>query len=127
MSDTLLLREILGQILEGIGRIERRFEGIESSDDFLKDDAGIDRLDGIGMMLIAMGESLKKFESSGGKLLMDCHSEVDWKGVKGVRDFLSHHYFDLDAEIIYAICRDRIGGLKETILAMQRELSIAAD
>jgi uncharacterized protein with HEPN domain len=122
MPDIPLLMNILSQILEGIHRIERRIEGIDSAEDFLREDENIDRLDAIGMMLIAIGESLKKFERSGGKPLMDMHPEVDWKGAKGVRDFLSHHYFDLDAEVVFAICKDRIPGLKETILAIQKEL-----
>ena len=123
MSDRLLLIEMLDQVLEGIRRIERRFTGIEDPGDFLKDDAGLDRLDGIGMMLIAIGESLKSFERSGGKELMERHSEVDWKGAKGVRDFLSHHYFDLDAEIVFGICDNRVVGLKKGIFAMREELS----
>jgi uncharacterized protein with HEPN domain len=123
MSDIPLLREILSQILEGIRRIERRFAGIATAQDFLKEEQNLDRLDAIGMMLIAIGESLKKFERSGGKALMDQHTEIDWKGAKGVRDFLSHHYFDLDAEVVFAICRDRIPQLKETIRAMQSELN----
>lgn len=122
MSDLALLKEILSQILEGIRRVERRFEGISSADDFLKEDASLDRLDAIGMMLIAIGESLKKFERSGGKPFMDSHSEIDWKGAKGVRDFLSHHYFDLDAEVVFAICKDRIPELQKAVLAMQRDL-----
>ncbi len=61
MSDRALLAEIISQILEGISKIERRFSGINSPEDFLADD-GLDRLDAIGMMLIAIGESLKNFE-----------------------------------------------------------------
>jgi uncharacterized protein with HEPN domain len=127
MSDRLLLAEILNQILVGIGRIERRFSGMQSPDDFLKDEAGLDRLDGIGMMLIAIGESLKNFERAGGDSLMAKHPEVDWKGAKGVRDFLSHHYFDLDAEVVFQICRDRIQGLRQAIEAMQLELRSGND
>ena len=44
-SDIPLLREILTQMLEACSRIERRFIGIESPDDFLSSDAGIDKLD----------------------------------------------------------------------------------
>lgn len=55
-SDPELIQAILENILIAIERIERRFEGINSSDDFVADDEGIDRLDGITMMLIAMGE-----------------------------------------------------------------------
>lgn len=83
MPDRALQAEILAQLLEGVSRIERRFAGIKSSDDFLATEEGIDRLDGIGMMLIAIGESLKNFERSGGKTLLDKHPEVDWKGAKG--------------------------------------------
>jgi uncharacterized protein with HEPN domain len=122
MSDVPLLREILSQMLEGIERIEYRFEGIETPEDFTKDRNGIDRLDGIGMMLIALGESLKSFERAGGRPSMDQHPEVDWKGAKGVRDFLSHHYFDLDPEIVFGICRDRISGLKTAITNMRDQL-----
>jgi uncharacterized protein with HEPN domain len=123
MSDIPLLREILLQIQEGIRRIERRFKGIASAQDFLRSEENIDRFDAIGMMLIAIGESLKKFERVGGKSLMEKHPEMDWKGAKGVRDFLSHHYFDLDAEVVFAICRDRIPEMKKTIQAMHKELN----
>jgi uncharacterized protein with HEPN domain len=39
---------------------------------------------------------------------------VNWKGVKGVRDILSHHYFDLDAETIFVICDSYLEGLLRT-------------
>ena len=126
MSDSELLIEIVGQILEGIRRIERRFQGIESANDFLKDDDGLDRLDAIGMMLIAIGESLKIFERSGGQTLLERHTEVDWKGAKGIRDFLSHQYFDLDTEIVFKVCTERIAGLKETIRKIGEELDHGA-
>ena len=36
MSDSALLREVLRQMAEAIARIERRFVGIESADDFTR-------------------------------------------------------------------------------------------
>ncbi len=59
MFDTELAREILRQILTAATRIERRFKGINTSDNFLQSDVGIDKLDAICMMLIAIGENLK--------------------------------------------------------------------
>jgi len=47
MSDSELLYEILSQILEAGSRIERRFVSINSPDDFLANEDGIDKLDGI--------------------------------------------------------------------------------
>ncbi|MCO6451996.1 MAG: hypothetical protein J5I90_14530 [Caldilineales bacterium] len=62
MSDPELVHDILGNILTAIERIERRFEGIAEPDDFVMSDSGLDRLDGITMMLIAIGEQLKQLE-----------------------------------------------------------------
>lgn len=40
------------ELEEAIRRIERRFSKIQSPVDFLKDDEGLDALDGISMILI---------------------------------------------------------------------------
>ena len=115
MSDLELLEDITVQILESINKVERRFSSIQTPGDFLRDNDGIDRLDGIVLMLITIGENLKRLEKYGGRSLMDEHPEIDWKGAIGARDFLSHHYFDLDAELIYNICEDHIIDLRSAI------------
>lgn len=110
-SDPELIHAILENILTAIERIERRFEGINNPDDFVADDENIDRLDGITMMLIAMGEQLKQWEAASGIDLSVRYPQVDWKGAKGIRDFLSHHYFVMDAEVIFDVCQSKIEGL----------------
>ncbi len=50
------------------------------------------------------------------------YPDIDWKGVKGVRDIISHHYFDLDAEEIYEICRTHIPLLHQTVKQMITDL-----
>lgn len=120
MSDPKLVASILDNILTAIARIERRFVGIEIPDDFVVDNDGLDRLDGIAMMLIAIGEQLKQLDAIAEIDLNARYPEVDWKGAKGIRDFLSHHYFVLDAEVIYDVCQHKIGGLR-TALANLRE------
>jgi len=42
MSDQELLFEIYTQILQGIRRIERRFSGIKTPDDFLNNENGLE-------------------------------------------------------------------------------------
>ena len=124
MSDPRLVSAILENILTAIERIERRFAGINSPDDFVSDDEGIDRLDGITMMLIAMGEQLKQLDAISGIDLDTRYPQVDWKGAKGIRDFLSHHYFVLDAEIIFDVCQNKIDGLKQAILDLRNTHSV---
>lgn len=70
MSDPELVQEIISQIFEATSRIERRFSSIDLPEDFLASEEGIDKLDGICMMLIAIGESLKNLDKvTSGKLL----------------------------------------------------------
>jgi len=122
MFDKELAKEILRQILAAANRIERRFKGVRSSDDFLLSDAGIDKLDAICMMLIVIGENLKNLDKVTGEKLLVQYPDVDWKGAKGMRDIISHHYFDLNAEVVFSVCKDRIPGLIETIIQMEKSL-----
>jgi uncharacterized protein with HEPN domain len=117
-SDLQLVRAIAENILTAIGRIERRFSGISSPDDFLADDTAIDKLDAITMMLIAIGEQLKQLDAVTGLDLSTRYPQVDWKGAKGIRDFLSHHYFALDVEVIFDVCQNKLAGLKQAILSL---------
>lgn len=94
------------------------FLGIESVDNFLDSDEGLDKLDAICMMLLAVGESFKKIdaETKGGFLLR--YPEINWKGVKGLRDVLLHHYFNIDAEEIFFICQNNLEPLQRVVKKM---------
>jgi len=122
MSDPGLSCEILRQIEDALLRIERRFSAIVSPDDFLATDDGIDRLDAICMMLIAIGESLKNLDRHTGGTLLAEYPSVDWKGAKGMRDVISHHYFDLNAEAVFGICKKHIPGMAAVIKTIINDL-----
>lgn len=123
MYDIELVNEILRQILEAGKRIERRFSPVQHSDDFLATDDGLDRLDAICMMLIAIGESLKNLDKLTSGELLARYPGVDWKGAKGARDIISHHYFDLNAEAVFGICRNDIPTLTATVEKMITDLN----
>jgi uncharacterized protein with HEPN domain len=123
MFDCELVSAILQQIIEATTRIERRCAAINTPDDFLATESGIDKLDGICMMLIAIGESLKNLDKITCGKLLSTHPEIDWKGAKGIRDIISHHYFDLDAEVVFSVCMDRLPGLVQAIKSMQNEIA----
>jgi uncharacterized protein with HEPN domain len=57
----------------------------------------VERLDGIAMLFMAIGESLKNLDKITNGLLFLTRPEIDWTGVKGFRDIIAHHYFDIDA------------------------------
>jgi uncharacterized protein with HEPN domain len=123
MFDQELVREILSQILESAERIKRRFSPIRKPDDFWAGDDGIDRLDGICMMLVAMGENLKTLDKITKGELFRRYPQVDWSGAKGIRDVLSHHYYHVDPVIVFDVCREKLPGLVQAINAMREEIA----
>jgi uncharacterized protein with HEPN domain len=73
------------------------------------------------MMLIAIGEQVKRLDAATRIDLNTQYPDVDWKGVKGIRDFLSHRYFVVDAEVIFDVCTNKLGGLKQAIESMRQD------
>ena len=105
MSDPQLACEILSQILESTERILLRFKSVESVSFLLDSEEGLEKLDAICMQLIAMGESLKNLDKVAGAEFLNYYPQVDWKSAKGMRDIITHHYFDLDAEAVFNVCK----------------------
>ena len=113
--DQELALEILTQIFDAIQKIKWRFRPISSPEEFTNSDEGMEKLDSICMQLIAIGESLKNLDKITSKKLLSKYPETDWKKVMGMRDIISHHYFDVDAEAIFDVCENHIDKLGNTI------------
>ena len=100
MYDKELALEILSQIYQAAQTILERFKPVKSPSDFTDSPAGMEKFDSICMLLSAIGEALKNLDKvTEGSLLLQ-YPQVDWKRAKGLRDIISHHYFDLNAEAI---------------------------
>ncbi len=85
---------------------------------------GMEKLDAICMLLIEVGESLKRIDKITGKTLLQNYQEVDWKGAKGMSDIISHHYFDIDAEEIFWVCENNLPLLAETLKKIIVDISV---
>jgi uncharacterized protein with HEPN domain len=105
MSDNSLLRERLESILEALKRIPRRFTAVPSAEYFTQTEDGKDRLDAICMILIAVGEAFRQIDKKTQGKLLARYPEIEWSGVKGVRDVIAHGYFDIDADEVFAFVR----------------------
>lgn len=121
MSDTLSF-ELTSQIIEAVQKILRRTENIKSSSDFLLDDASLEKLDAVCMQLIAIGEGLKKLDEVTGKKLLTKYPQIEWNRAMGMRDILSHHYFDLNAEIVFNTCKNKLPTMLDTLQIVLKEL-----
>jgi len=116
---------ILEQINEALKTVLSRFEPVKDSNYFTDSPAGKEKLDGICMQLIAIGESLKNIDKLTNKQLFKDYIEIDWTGAKGVRDIISHHYFDIDAEEIFWICDQQIKPMQQTVEQMISDIHAA--
>ena len=121
--DRDLALEILTQILRSAQTIMKRFEPVQSADDFVKSEAGMEKLDAICMQLIAIGESLKNLDKVTKGALLQNYQQVDWKKAKGMRDIISHHYFDVNADAIFDVCINHIEILSHTTEKIIKDLS----
>jgi uncharacterized protein with HEPN domain len=122
MSDINIVKDIVKQIQDALDKIQWRFAPVQSVDDLTDTPQGMEKLDSICMLLIAIGESCKKIDRLTNGNLLAKYPDVDWIGVKGLRDIISHHYFDVDAEEIYITCSEQIPILNETIAKILQTL-----
>ncbi|AHJ12089.1 hypothetical protein SMUL_0821 [Sulfurospirillum multivorans DSM 12446] len=122
MYDKELVLDILEQIIEAIMIVQERCAFATCQNDFMDTKEGQEKLDSICMKLIAIGESLKNIDKITDKKLLTAYPQIEWKKIKGIRDFISHHYFDLDAEMIFGICKNNIADVLMVLKQIQNDL-----
>ena len=122
MYDKDLAREILNQIHHAVEIILERFEAIKGLSDFTDSPEGIEKLDSICMQLIVIGESLKNYDKVTRNLVLSKYQQIEWKKVMGMRDIITHHYIDINAEAIYEVCKNKVPELLKIIeLILKKE------
>ena len=122
MYDKDLVLDILAQIDGALGRITDSASRYKSPVEFTGSKAGLESLDSIYMLFIAVGEALKKIDKTTNGNLLTQYPEIDWKGVMGFRDIVAHHYFDVDAAQVFWICENEVTPLSSTIKKMLVDL-----
>ena len=116
--DKRSLLELLNFIKESIGLIKKRFASIKSVNDFIEDDDGLEKLDGIILRIQTIGEALKNIDKHQKGFLETVATSAYWSGIIKLRDLISHHYVDIDAETIFLICDEKLDELEEYILKL---------
>jgi uncharacterized protein with HEPN domain len=94
-------------INESVRLVRNRFKKIEKADDFSTSVEGSMLLDAISMRLQVIGESVKRIQKID-PTFFQAYREVDWAKIAKFRDFVSHHYENIDHEIVYDICKVHI-------------------
>lgn len=122
MFEKCLVADILRQIDWSLNQIAKRFSVIHTPADFIAEDQGREKLDSICMQLIAIGEALKQIDKLAGSTFLTNYCSIDWKKAKGLRDIITHHYFDIDAETVFTVCSDHLPNMQIVISQIIAEL-----
>ena len=125
LCDKRLVLSEIGQIIETIDVVLRRTKDIQILNDFLLSESGMILLDSVCMKLIAIGESVKKLDRLTNKDLLKNYPSVDWKGVMAMRDIIVHHYFEIDAEIVFQTIHDDLPLLRDVLLQVQGDVELS--
>lgn len=116
----------LKDVLEALERIPRRSGSIHSPDDFLVDETGLEHLDSICMILVAVGEAFRQLDAKTKGDWLARYPQIPWRDVIGVRNVIAHGYFDIDAEQVFNICKKDIPELIRTVRVMIKDLQDGA-
>ena len=123
MYDKELVRETIQLLEKTLEILLKRVSGITSVHDFLDTENGVILLDSVCMKLVAVGEAIKNLDKITNKELLLKYPAVNWKDIKGMRDIIVHHYFDIDASVILYSLQKEVSDLYSTICIMLTDLS----
>ena len=113
MSEKVLLSSF-NFVLESIILILAWFKEIRQPEDYGASLLGKSYYDASLMRIQSIGETLKKIDKENPGLL-NKYAYSKWNEIIRIREIISHHYEQIDQEIIFDICKNDLPVLKTVI------------
>lgn len=116
--------ELLEFIAESIQIIKKRIKPIKTIDDFLDTEEGQEKLDSILMRIQSIGEATKNLNKRYNVLLENYKDNTYWSQIIKTREVISHHYIDINAEIVFDIAAHKLDDLYSVVnTILEKEFS----
>jgi len=116
-------------IIETIEQLEQLIENLLESTSAISDinqlpmtPDGVLRLNGICMCFIVIGEEIKRIDKYSNRQLLSEYPSIPWKRVMGMRDRMTHGYFQIDIDVVFDALKNDIPPLLEVIKQMKNDL-----
>ncbi len=122
MPDDNIIIHKFELVIKSIDIIIERSSAIKTPDDFMDSPFGVTQLDSIAMRLQFIGESIKSIDKYKPGLLNN-YNNIKWNDIIKFRDFISHHYYLINPEVIFNISKDNLPVLKTTIEKIIKDLN----
>jgi len=113
MSKKRSARLLLFDISQAIDKIENFCNGI-SFEHLMEDER---TKDAVLRNIQVIGDAAKNLPKS----VVTRHPEVDWSGLAGIRDIVTHRYFRVDWQLVWKSIREELPVLRTQIKALLKE------
>ncbi|MDR2145884.1 MAG: DUF86 domain-containing protein [Tannerella sp.] len=122
MFDKTIVIDGLLRIEETLLHIIDRTSWIKDANDFATTPQGVDLLDVVTIRLMTVGEEIRKIDKrTKGQLLVQ-YPNIEWRKIIGMRNFIAHEYFSIDAADIFDTVKIDVKPLLTTIQQMISDL-----
>ena len=118
-DNTYRILELIDGMLDSIAVIQTRTAHIESANDFLLSPDNMFVLDGVCMKLIFIGESIKTIDRLSKGELFPLFSSIPWRDIMKLRDVIAHHYFKIDADIVFSTIKEDLIPLNKVLIQIK--------
>lgn len=108
------LKVYLEDIIESAKLIENYLDGV-SDFDFGKD---IGTQDKVIRRLEVIGEAVKNLPD----FFREKHKSIPWRQIAGMRDVLTHEYFDVKVRRIWKVAKEDLPKLKNAVVSILQEM-----
>ena len=88
---------------------------VNTADDFLMSQSGMVLFNSTCMCLQSIGETIRQIDDHTEGRLFALYPGTPWKKIIGMRNFLSHEYFSIDPQVIFATVKTRLHPLLEDV------------
>jgi len=99
-------REALRRIIECLQAIDAYVS--RAGDDWPADDMAVDA---VAKRMEEIGEVAKRLSPA----VLGTMPDVNWRGVKGLREVIAHEYDEVDVDLLEAVVRDSLPGLRAAV------------
>ena len=88
---------------------------IKTANDFLMSQSGMVLFNSTYMCLQSIGETIRQIDDHTDGKLFALYPTTPWKKIIGMRNFLSHEYFSIDPQVIFATIKTRLHPLLDDV------------
>lgn len=88
---------------------------VKTHNDFLMSQDGMVLFNSTCMCLQSIGETIRQIDDNTNGCLFELYPDTPWKKIIGMRNFLSHEYFSIDPNVIFATIKTRIYPLLDDV------------